>query len=116
MFDLKVDGIDQLRAQLERVTDDVNAEVAQGLGRAARAVAEGTAADTPVDTGRARAGLKGLDGEVTSTGPQARIISTGTPSAFFVADEQAILEHDVEEAAVRETADAMRRALKRAFR
>ena len=38
----------------------------QGLGRAARTVAEDTAADTP-DTGRARAGLKGLDGTVTDT-------------------------------------------------
>ena len=116
MFDLKFTGLDQLAAQLERVSDDVNDEVAVGLGRAARTVAEDTQADTPVRTGRAKAGLKGLGGEVTSTGAEARIVSTGTPSAYFVADEQAILEHDVEEAAVTETAAAMERALKRAFR
>ena len=116
LFDIKVNGIDELLAQLERAQRVVTDEVAVGLGRAAGAVAEETKTDTPVRSGRAKAGLKGLDGEVTSTGAEARIVSTGTPSAYFVADEQAILEHDVEEAAVKETAAAMERALKRVFR
>ena len=97
MFDIKVTGIDDLLAQFDRVRDDVKDEVAQGLGRAARTVAEDTKADTPVRTGRAKAGLQGLDGEVTSTGAEARIVSTGTPSAYFVASEREILEHDAEE-------------------
>ena len=57
-----------------------------------------------------------MGGEVTSTGAEARIVSTGTPSAYFVASEQEILEHDAEEAVREEAAAAMERALKRAFR
>ena len=113
---LRIEGLDGLRAQLDRVVPEVRGEVAEGLGRAARTVAEETASDTPVRTGRAKAGLRGMDGRVTSTGAEAEIISTGTPSAYFVASEQEILEHDAEEEVVRETVEAMERALRRVFR
>ena len=116
MFELEIKGLDELIAALDRTERSWREEVADGLGRAARTVAADTAADTPVKTGRAKAGLKGLGGEVTSTGAEARIVSTGTPSAYFVASEREILEHDAEEAVLEEAAAAMERALKRAFR
>ena len=116
MFDIEIRGLDELIAAFDRMDRDWREDVADGLGRAARTVAEETAADTPVKTGRAKAGLKGLSGEVTSTGAEARIVSTGTPSAYFVASEREILEHDATEEVVRETVEAMNRALKRAFR
>lgn len=116
MFDIEIRGLDELIAAFDRMDRDWREEVAAGLGRAARTVAEATADDTPVKTGRAKAGLTGMGGEVTSTGAEARIVSTGTPSAYFVASEREILEHDAAEEVVRETVDAMNRALKRAFR
>ena len=116
MFDIEIRGLDELIAAFDRMERDWREEVADGLGRAARTVAEATADDTPVKTGRAKAGLQGLDGKVTSTGASAGIISTGTPSAYFVASEREILEHDAEEAVLEEAAAAMERALKRAFR
>ncbi len=116
MFDIKITGLDELIAQFDRLERDWRADVAAGLGRAARTVAEETQSDTPVRTGRAKAGLRGMGGEVTSTGAEARIVSTGTPSAYFVASEREILEHDAEETVREEAAAAMERALKRAFR
>ena len=116
MFDIKITGLDELIAQFDRLERDWRADVAEGLGRAARTVAEETRSDTPVRTGRAKAGLQGMGGEVTSTGAEARLVSTGTPSAYFVASEREILEHDAEEAVRDEAAAAMNRALKRAFR
>ena len=116
MFDIKITGLDELIAQFDRAEREIREEVAEGLGRAARTVAADTAADTPVRTGRAKAGLKGMGGEVTNTGAEARIVSTGTPSAYFHASEREILEHDAEEEVVNETVEAMNRALKRAFR
>jgi hypothetical protein len=116
LFDIKLTGLDELIAQFDRLERDWRADVAEGLGRAARTVADETARDTPVRTGRAKAGLQGMGGEVTSTGAEARIVSTGTPSAYFVASEREILEHDAEEEVVRETVDAMNRALARAFK
>lgn len=116
MFDIKITGLDELIEALDRMDRDWRGEVADGLGRAARTVAEETARDTPVKTGRAKAGLEGMGGEVTSTGAEARIVSTGTPSAYFHANERDILEHDAEEAVRDEAAAAMDRALRRAFR
>ena len=116
MFDIKITGLDELLEALNRMDRDWRDEMADGLGRAARSVAEETARDTPVDTGRAKAGLRGMGGEVTTTGAEARIVSTGTPSAYFVASEREILDHDAEEAVREEAAAAMERALKRAFR
>ncbi|MYK89161.1 MAG: HK97 gp10 family phage protein [Acidobacteria bacterium] len=118
MFEIEVKGLDELIRALERMERDWREEVADGLGRAARTVAEATADDTPVDTGRAKAGLRGMDGRVTAAGAEARIVSTGTPypSAFFHANERDILEHDAEEAVLEEAAAAMDRALKRAFK
>lgn len=117
MFDLEIRGLDELLAQLEAFEREWHAEVADGLGRAARTVAANTAADTPVRTGRAKRGLKGLDGQVTDTaGAVAAVISIGTPSAYFVASEREILEHDAEEVVCTEAAAAMERALRRAFK
>lgn len=116
MFDMKVTGLDELLAQMDDFDRALREEMADGLGRAARTVAEETASDTPVRTGRAKAGLKGMDGRVTSTGAEAIIVSSGTPSAYFVASEQEILEHDAEEAVLEEAAAAMERALTRAFK
>ena len=110
-------GIDELADQLERLKTEVPEEVTVGLGRAARRVAEETRQDTPVRTGRAKAGLQGAtDPWSFAVGPQARITSTGTPSAYFHASEEHILEHDAEGAAVDETAKALERVLKRTFR
>ena len=116
MFEIKIDGLDELLAQFDDLRAALREEAADGLGRAARSVAEETARDTPVRTGRAKAGLMGMGGEVTSTGAEAVIRSGGIPSAFFVASEREILEHDAEEAVREEAAAAMERALKRAFR
>ena len=80
MFDIEIRGLDELIAQLKRAERELPEAMADGLGRAARTVADETASDTPVRTGRAKAGLKGLRGEVTSTGAEARIVSTGTLS------------------------------------
>ena len=116
MFDLEVRGLDELIAELEKFEQALTEETADGLGRAAQRGAADTAADTPVRTGRAKRGLKGLGGEVTSTGAEAAVVSTGTHSAYFVASEQEILEHDAEEAVRDEAAEAMRRALAQAFK
>ena len=64
MFDVDIRGLDELLAQLAEFERALEEETAEGFGRAAVRVAEDTAADTPVKTGRAQAGLKGIGGEV----------------------------------------------------
>ena len=116
MYDLKIEGLEELIAQSERVDQALGEELAEGLGAAAKRVAADTASDTPVRTGRAKAGLQGHDGRVTATGAEAIIVSTGTPSAYFHASEREILDHDAAEAANEEAAAAMTRALAKAFK
>ena len=115
-FGMKVQGLDRLRAALGQVSPRLREHAAEGLGRAAERVAAATQQDTPVRTSRAKAGLKGLDGKVTSTGAMAAIVSTGTPSAFFHASEKEILEHDAVEEASQAISDALQQAIAEALR
>ncbi len=114
---LEIDGLDGV---LDALDDASGAEllddVADALGRAANTVAADTAADTPVATGRARRGVTAEPGRVEGNTATAAITSTGVPSAHFAANEEAILSHDAEHEAVKETGDAIQRAFRKHFR
>ena len=117
MIDVKIEGLDGVLDALDDASGkSLLEDVADGLGRAAETVAKDTAADTAVLTGRAKRGVKAEPGRVDGKTATAAIVSTGTPSAHFAANEQAILEHDAEAEATLAVDDAIQRAFRRHFR
>ena len=116
MIDVKVEGLDGVLAALDDVSgESIRDDLADALGRAARTVADDTARDTAVRTGRARAGITAEPGRVEGNTATAAITSTGVPSAHFAANEQHILAHDAEAEATAEVDDAIQRAFRKHF-
>ena len=113
---LEIEGLDGVLDALDDVSGaELLDDVADALGRAAKTVAADTARDTPVATGRARRGVTAEPGRVENGTATAAITSTGLPSGYFVANEEAILAHDAESEATKETGDAIQRAFAKHF-
>ena len=115
-MDLKIEGLTGVLSALDDASGkSLMDDVADGLGRAAQTVADDTAQATAVLTGKARRGVRAEPGTVADGAATAAIVSTGVPSAFFAANEEAILSHDAEAEATKETGDAIQRAFRKHF-
>ena len=116
MYDVKIEGLTGVLSALDDASGkSLMDDVADGLGRAAQTVADDTAQATAVLTGKARRGVRAEPGTVADGAATAAIVSTGVPSAFFAANEEAILSHDAEAEATKETGDAIQRAFRKHF-